>query len=223
MHDPPDYDAREQAAWRKNFGAVIDRLNARDDNILKTIRTYIWRFGYSESEVSNHIREDQMFAAWFAKEPRRTKFHEKIAAEWLRRIEQESDLINGFKELATGGRKAWYIASDGDLRQGKKPPGIKSLDFKWKTGNYTIYASHKYTKEGGGNQDSQFNEVLQLLKHFQQRSNGKYDVVLAIVDGPYFTETKMEQLYTFERMRPPYSKALPIQDVPDFLANLPDQ
>ena len=222
MHNPPDYDALEQVAWRENVDAVIDRLNARDANILKKISTYIWRFGYSESEVSNHIREDQMFAAWFAKEPRRTKFHEKIAAEWLRQIEQESDLIKDFDELATRGRKAWYIASDRDLRQGQRPSGIKSLDFKWKTGNYTIYASHKYTKEGGGNQDSQFNEVLQLLVHFQ-RSNGKYDVVLAIVDGPYFTEKKMEELYRYERTRPPYSKALPIQDVPDFLANLPDQ
>ena len=222
MHEPPDWDALEQAQWRENVDAVIDRLNERDKNILKKIGTYIWRFGYSESEVSNHIKEDQMFAAWFAKEPRRTKFHEKIAAEWLRLVERESDLIEDFDELPTQGKDAWYIASDGELRQGKKPQGIKSLDFWWKSGMYTVYASHKYTKEPGGNQDSQFNEIQGSLRHFLQ-SDDQRIVLLAIVDGPYFTETKMNALYRYERPSAPYSKALPIQDVPSFLDNLPKQ
>ena len=216
MHDPPDYNALERVAWLKNAEAVLAKLNDRDRYILKKMRTYGWRFGHSEQAVENHIREDQMFAAWFAKEPRRTRFHERIASEWLQGVPS----VECFETLPVAGKDAWYIATDGELRQGKKPPGVKSLDFRWCTRDHTVYASHKYTKEGGGNQDSQYSEVQATLKYFQQCADSDNTVLLAIVDGPYYTAERMANLHRYERTTPPISKALPIQDVPQFLETL---
>lgn len=213
MRAPPDYDLIEQLLWREQSREVVDVLDDDDQNILKKIRTYAWRFGYTEEEVKVHIRKDAMFAAWFTKEPQRMKLHEKVAAEWLKDIDQ----IDGFESLPTGGQNAWYIATDGELRRGKKPTGVKSLNFRWKTGKYRIFASHKYTKESGGNQDSQFREAQAMLRYFQQCAVDNHTVVLAIVDGPYYTPAKMTQLHRFERLFPPFSKALSVEKVPDFL------
>lgn len=216
MLKPPDYDAFEQILWRKQAKEVIDCLDNNDKNILKKIQTYIWRFGYTEEEIKAHIRRNEMFAAWFTKEPRRMKLHETVAADWLSGI----DLISDFESLPTGGKNAWYIAIDGDLRQGKKPAGVKSLDFGWTTGQYRVFASHKYTKESGGNQDSQFQEVQAMLRFFQQGAVDDHTVVLAIVDGPYYTPKKMSELHRFERINKPMSKALHIEEVPSFLKML---
>lgn len=216
MPEPPDYEALEQILWRKQAKEVIDCLDKDDENLLKKIQTYIWRFGYTEEEVRARIRRDEMFSAWFTKEPRRMKLHETIAADWLKRIE----LVFDFEDLPTGGKNAWYIATDGELRQGKKPAGVKSLDFGWNTGQYRVFASHKYTKESGGNQDSQFQEVQNMLRYFQQGAVDDHTVVIAIVDGPYYTPAKMSELHRFERSSKPISKALHIEEVPSFLAML---
>ena len=101
MHSPPDYEMLEQAAWKESADQVKMRLNTQDQNILKKIKTYKWRFGYSEESIKDRIRSDGMFAAWFAKEPRRTKFHERIAAAWL----EDIDVIHDFDSLPHQARK----------------------------------------------------------------------------------------------------------------------
>lgn len=83
-----------------------------------------------------------------------------------------------------------------------------------------MFAAHKFTKEGGGGQDNQFLEVRNLLEIFQKGSEGDDIVLLVIVDGPYFTEAKMNDLHRFERISPPMSKALSIGEVPAFLEEL---
>ena len=155
-----------------------------------------------------------MFASHFTKEPRRTSLHESLAFQWLK----EEELISNLEKLPTGGKMAVYITGDGDVRTGMSKAPSKSLDFRWQTGSYTIYASHKYTKEGGGNQDSQFKEVRRLLELFQKGSSRDNTMLLVIVDGPYYTNSKMNDLLRFCRdKRPPLSAAMPIQDVPAWL------
>ncbi len=83
MFKPPDYDAIEIEMWPKNKENVVVDLDEQDKNLLRKIITYSWSFGYSETEIHDKIREDKMFRAWFAKEPRRQGFHEIIAGEYL--------------------------------------------------------------------------------------------------------------------------------------------
>ncbi len=175
MLKPPNYDAIEVEMWRENAENVVNSLNEQDKNLLKKIQTYSWRFGCSEQEIKDKIRDDKMFRAWFAKEPRRQGFHELIAGEYLKQFE----IITNFEILNKGGDSAEYITSDGHIVDGKTLQDkaiAKSLDFKWITSGIQCYASHKYTKESGGNQDSQYKEQLSLLRSFQRRTQGNRGV-----------------------------------------------
>ena len=215
MCKPPDYEGIEKNLWKQNASQVQQCLKDQDEFILKRIETFSWRFDFDIVKVKNKILHDQLFAAHFTKEPRRQKLHENIAAQWL----QTRKEITNFENLPTSGTGAWYITSDGDLRNNMTRAPTKSLDFKWQTGKYIVYAAHKYTRESGGNQDSQFMEVKKLLEFFQKGSVNHNIIFLAIVDGPYFTQAKMQDLHRFERVTHPVSKALPIEKVPIFLNN----
>lgn len=214
MPDPPDYDAIERKEWEENARMVPCRLKKQEPNLLKRIKTFIWRFGFSDESIRYKIKTDKMFAAHFAKEPRRTGFHEKVAAEWLKKYASVSD----FQILPKSGPNAFYLTSKGEIHKGKKEPLSKSLDFHWKTGEMEFFAAHKYTKEGGGNQDSQFNEMKQLLNNFKGAQE-EDKVLIVIVDGPYYTDPRMDELSSFTRDCPPRSYACHIEDVPEILAD----
>lgn len=216
MPKPPDYEEIEVAQWRENAKEVAQNLKKKEKNLLKRIKTYIWRFGFSQTDVENKIANDDMFAAHFTKEPRRTGLHEKEAAKWLNELDQ----VEEFQVLPKSGRDAFYISSDGEVRQNMIGAPSKSLDFRWKTGKFIIYASHKYTREGGGNQDSQYKEIAHLLEMFQKARESEQVILLAIVDGPYYTESRMRRLRRFCRDKPPMSAAMTIETVPDFLSFL---
>ncbi len=214
MHEPPDYDAIEREIAKSGMEQVVDRLDANDEYLRKRIEWFVDRFGFQPEAVKDKIREDRMFSAHFAKDPRRTGFHEKVAACWLK---QFSNIIAEFETLPKSGKNAWYVNGDGLMQQNVKPKPSKSLDFRWISGRYTIFGTHKYTREGGGNQDSQFDEVKLTLRHFQQGAVDDCTILLAIVDGPYYTREKLAELNRFERTNPPYSKAMHIQFVPEYL------
>jgi hypothetical protein len=197
MFKPPDYDAIEIEMWRENAENVLISLNKQDRYLLKKIRTYSWRFGYTEDEIRRKIENDNMFKAWFAKEPRRQGFYEIVAGEYLKQF----DLMRNFQILNKGGESAEYITSDGHFLNGKELQDsaiAKSMDFKWKTGKFHCYASHKYPKESGENQDSQYKEQKSLLRSFLNKTKG--DVVFfAICDGMYYNEKRMQTFYSLTR------------------------
>ena len=198
--------------WQRNAQEVVSQLQSRDRYLLRQIETYIGRFGYEKSAVEEKIMKDPMFAANFAREPRRQGFHETIAAEWLK--EQGLDITI----LPKSGNDALYITRDGmiiKLPEGEQRPS-KSLDFCWTYNSITFYAMHKYTKEGGGNQDNQFKEMVSLLHSFLGASNPS-NVLVVIVDGPYYTEKKIEELRNITRKSSPMSFAVHIEDIPAIL------
>jgi len=213
---PPDYEKLELMAWSKNADEVSDKLSKNDKNILKKIRQFHLNFGFPEDEIKGKINKDPMFAAHFAVEPRRQNIHEMIAVEWLRGI----DGIDSFQKLPNSTKNSLYLTSDGDIRSGSEfrresPKPGKSLDFKWITGETTFYASHKYTKESGGNQDSQYNEMKELLGKFLRCSEPC--ALIVIVDGAYYTQSRMNELNKLVRKTDPKSFACPIDGVQDII------
>lgn len=163
---PPDYEDLEQQSWRQNASKVIKKLDDRDPNLLKKIEQYSWRFGFSSEKIEEEIRNNEMFANHFSIEPKRQGIHEKSAADWL----ENQIEIDDFKNLPKSGGNALYISSDGQVIKGSTGivKSTKSLDFEWKTESKIIFATHKYTKESGGFQDSQFKEIKDLLEKFQK-------------------------------------------------------
>ena len=242
--ESPDYDTLEKEMWRGNASQVKQRLSdvielekwkqvskeqpgkpkipdhlrdANKDAILKRIQLYSDRFGYELGEITNKIFNDQMFAAHFAVEPRRQGIHEQIAGEWIKQLSTVSD----FGVLPKSGKNAWYVSGDGVVGRALAGAPSKSLDFVWKTGAITCYAMHKYTKEGGGNQDSQRKEMLALLQNFYKCQDTTC-ALFVIVDGPYYTKDRLKVLRNNIRTIPPLSYALPIGQVPEILAEISD-
>ena len=77
---------------------------------------------------------------------------------------------------------------------------------------------HKFTRDSGGSQDTQFKEMRELLQQFL-RCPDETCILLVIVDGPYYTEARMADLRRYTRAYPPRSYAVHIQDVPAALAD----
>lgn len=221
---PPDYDGAEQELREKNKYEVRDLLDKQDPGLLKKISTFASRFDYDEETVCKKIEEDPMFACCFAKDPGKMKVHEKTAATYLGMF---PDLIRSFSSLSAGGKKAKYINETGNIITGKKPDGIKSLDFTWVAGDTNIicFAAHKFTREPGGHQDNQFNELIRLLQAFKGCNDEKI-ALFVICDGPYYSKDRLSTLLQHVRKEPPYSFACPIGDVPknvEKLINVNDQ
>ena len=209
---PPDYDEIEKQLWRKNGNEVRDLLKNQDSGLLRRIQTFADRFGFDEAEVCGKIDDDFMFACCFAKDAMRTGFHEKEAEKYLRMF---PNLIRFFKALPASGKNAKYVNQGGEIVTGKKPSGIKSLDFMWIAGNTRIrcLATHKFTREPGGSQDHQRDELIRLLQMFKD-CNNKEIVLFAICDGPYYNEHNLSLLRQHVREEPPYSFACPVGEVP---------
>ena len=209
---PPDYESHVLDLWLENASVVPSLLSESDIHLLKKIETYSDHFKYTSTEIVEKIRNDPMFAAHFAKEPRRQGVHEKLASKWLDEIE----CVSNFQVLPKSGANALYVDSDGEVRKILQNPKSKSLDFMWTTGKTTCYAMHKYTKQSGGDQDNQFKEMEALLRRFFE-CRDESCILIVIVDGPYYTDNKMASLQTITRTHPPKSYAVHIENVPQIL------
>ena len=155
-------------------------------------------------------------AAVLAREARRQNIHETAAAEYLERLAN----VQEFQRLPSRGLNAIYINADGQLVTGEQL-GLalrpsKSIDFRWQTGIVTCYAAQKYTREGGGNQDNQFKEVERLLQNFLRRVNND-TALFVLVDGPYYTEERINRLRGLTRERSPLSYVTSINELQPYL------
>ena len=210
---PPNYAEIVARRWIENVEEVPSRLKNDDEGIVKRMDTFTTRFGFEKNDVRDEIANSKMFRATFAVDPTKQSIHENAAADWLK----QEPTIKNFMTLPKSGKNAYYVTGDGEIRLGKKT-NLKSLDFRWISNGYTFYATHKYTREAGGAQDNQYESVKTLLQAFQKGEEKDQKVVLlAIVDGPYYTGEKLKELRRFTRSSYPYSYALPIQDVPEIL------
>lgn len=212
---PPDYRKAEIDGWRKNAQSVPIDLYQNNSGLLQKIATFAKKFGYKESEIREKIQSDEMFAAHFAKSPTRQVLHENLAAEWLK----TTPGIENFEKLPASRKNGVFVTTDGEIRKGKDGAPGKSLDFRWTTKERTFLASHKYTRESGGSQDQQFNEMRDLLRRFlncRQRNH----VLMVIVDGAYYTVSKMHDLRNITRTHDPLSFAVHIEQVPGILDQL---
>ncbi|RKU27311.1 hypothetical protein C6497_11205 [Candidatus Poribacteria bacterium] len=209
---PPDYDKIEKELWIRHGAEVRDLLVGQDAGLMRRIRTFCSNFDFDEEIVSQKIHEDFMFACCFAKDAKKTGFEEKEAEKYLRMF---PDLVRSFKVLPRSGKNAVYINESGEIINGNKPSGSKSIDFMWIAGDTSIrcLAAHKVTREAGGAQDHQRDELIRLLMAFQKCIEN--DIALFVIcDGPYYTEQNLSKLLAQVRNQKPYSFASPIGDVP---------
>lgn len=211
---PLDFAANEQRINQLNLDEVENEVANRSNRLAVRIQHFSDQFGIPTDEFWAALEADPQgpLAATLAKEARRQNIHEKAAAAYVAQLLH----VQRFQSLPSTGPNALYITGDGQFitkaALGNAPPPSKSIDFQWQTGGITCYAAQKYTREGGGNQDNQFNELESLLRNFLPRVNN--DVALfALVDGPYYTEARLNHLRGLRRLQTPFSYVVSVNNL----------
>lgn len=217
----PDYEGAVQDQQQENINQLSDEIRRGSDRLMKRVRYYSEKYGYEENKVMNKLKEDRMFAAFFAKDPGRQRIHEKVAEKWISLLEKEG-LLSDFKRLSQSGPEARYVSADGNIvtiSKGDNKPS-KALDFYWKTGKKDCYATHKYTGNPGGAQDNQREDVIQTVKNFTS-CRQEHIALFAVLDGSYYSGKRMKEIRRYQRLEnPPYCYIIHSYELPPILLQL---
>ena len=203
-----NYDFEYKEQLKKNISLVREDIESVS-SVLK-IKNFCEKYNYSYESVVEKILGDDMFAVFFAKEPSKQNIYEKIAAKYVSSLES----VSGFENYPNS-IKLFVI--NGNITN-KRENDVKSIDFHFKVGDISIYASHKYIKDskGGGAQDNQYNEVRNFLRNCNKLNTG--DVYyIAICDGAYF-DSKIGILNN--DFGSSHVRAMPIDDLENFITSI---
>lgn len=155
---------KERELIENNFLDLRKNIDDKDYN--EKIKNYCEKFHFDYNEVKNKILNDDIIASFFIKEPSRQNFTEKLAASLLK-----------ITTLPQQGKNSIRFTSTGEITSKKSTNVSKSADFYFNNTYYT----QKYTRDNGGAQDNQYNDVVDFLIKGSIKNK-----VGAIVDGPYW-------------------------------------
>lgn len=204
-----DYEKYKKEEVKKNIKKLRD--NITDQSIMKKIRNWADKYDLTFEFVRHKVFIDDIFALNFVKDPGRQNFHENTAAYFLGSLYP----IYEFELLPKGGASAKVINNGMlvSLKQSKESTSNpKTIDFSWiiktnKGTNIRCYASHKYTKDKGGSQDNQYNDLKSFMQHAHQ-NQAKNTMFFAICDGKYYQEVNKEtKKNKIEELNDSYFKA----------------
>ena len=223
QHAPLDFDAVEHRLNLDNLRHMAEEIPARSDRLATRIAHFSELFDIPEEAFWIALEADPNgpLAAVLAREARRQRLHETAAAEYIEGMRH----VDNFLRLPFSGRNTLFINPEGQLitrgELGAAPLPSEAIDFMWQTGDTTCYAAQKYTREGGGNQDTRFDQTLRLLRNFQNHLD-RYSALFVLVDGPYFDETRLERLEELVRIERPRSYVTSINGLQPLLNQLAD-
>lgn len=177
-----DYVASFQRAYEEN----VLHLRANIDEPEYMIKMTNWsiKTGRPLKDIINKVKTDDFYADLFVKDPSRQSLHEKTACLYI----SASPHVKNFQKLPANGKNSLFVHNGKIISKeehNRLGATSKSLDFYWETGNTVFYATHKYTNDGGGAQDHQFNEVINFVRSASSFQN-KDIYFLAICDGRYY-------------------------------------
>lgn len=187
MIAPPDYESEEKSARLANAEELRNDINSPP--VENKIANWAARNSLEPEFVRYKVLTDDTFALHFAKDPGRQSLHQKVAARHIRDV---IPLVEKFKALSSGGPDAEYVVN-GMVVNGATWKTIqgegKSIDFRWSLTRegkvFTVYATHKHTKDEGGSQDNQHADVRLFLEAAQRCADPNV-LFIAICDGPYY-------------------------------------
>lgn len=158
--------------------------NIKKRKYQEKIKKYAEKFNYEVNYLEQILLEDDFLINSISKDPTKQNFQEKIAKEFL---EKNIEGIKNFEILPKNGEKSKYLANGVLLTKEELTTDnhTKSIDFYWEYKDYKFYATHKYTKESGGAQDNQYDDVKKFLSHAKQYTK-KGVFFIAICNGNYY-------------------------------------
>ena len=190
-----EYKKAYAKALKENFSLVRKQLRDKDTGLMKKITNRAKEYGISESAIIKDIQKCDTAIIPFAKNPAKQNFYENTACQMI----QNMIGVENFQKLPN---HSTYVCNDSSIQREelKTYPTAKTIDFKWEYKDYTIYASHKYTKDSGGSQDNQYKDLQEFIKQSRDTKLPKV-IFIAIADGDYYMSengragtTKMEHL-----------------------------
>ena len=155
----------------------------------KKIKNFISRYDLEDKQLSiikNKISTDELFAYQFIKDPYKQNFVEKYVSDVIKEIDNVKNFVDHKNAVN-------LFLKDGQVIKTKEVGCTKSLDYTFSYKGKTCYCTQKYIRESGGAQDNQCRDVESFLKH-AQKNKYKKELFIAIIDGEYFTEEKINYL-----------------------------
>ena len=206
MTEPLDFEAVERQLNMANLADMEREVTERSPRLATRIAHFQAQFGIDAEDFWHALEADPQgpLAAVLAREARRQNVHEKAVEQFIKGLAH----VENLRKLPSTGPRACYINADGQVVTGQtllsalRPS--KSIDFQWQTGTTTCYAAQKYTKEGGGTQDNEFNELVRLLQNFQRRTTNGI-ALFALVDGGFYDVQRLNRLRALTRNQAPHS------------------
>lgn len=194
-----DFEAKENElideATKESDNVVISIKNMRSKNI--AANDILNAFDeYTQERIRNAANIARVDTAQFvdiicsspieivrpilAKTASRTVFQEKLQFDVL---SKQSKVVSNLVDLPNGGKNALYIEAR------------KSVDFVgYATNNvhrYRILIAAKYTKNDGGSQDNQRNDLIDFAEHAPKKDDDTdNDIIVLLADGHYYTKSR---------------------------------
>lgn len=185
----------EQKLKELRVSNIIEIMN-NPQQIEPKIKNFIERYDniFSFDEVMKGIKENKLIASQFAKDPAK----QNTTEIWVADLIKDNKDIKEFEVLPKGGKGSIRIGLDGNLIYNTKGFDIatKSIDYKFKFDGCVYYCTQKFTRGKGGSQDNQYKDVLEFLR-LGSRVILPNTYFIAIVDGDYFTNEKMNELNSY--------------------------
>ncbi len=174
------YKEKYAEAVRKNYALVRKQLRDEDPSLMDKIQKRSAEYNIPIKTIIKEIQQYKTAVIPFVKSPARQNFYEKTAASMIRAMDGVCD----FKELPND---KLFICQGAVIKKEdlKQYPTAKTLDFEWAYKKYKIYAYHKYTKQGGGTQDTQYKDLQSFIKESRDTKLRK-TIFVAMADGDYY-------------------------------------
>lgn len=197
MIEKLDYEAEIKQKWQHNLEEFWDNPLARMD----VAKSFAERKGLSEEVIRHWLCTNDFAAYYFAKDPAKQTSHQLIAGNWIKSL----PFVTQFQTLPAGGDNALHIIGGRvvkaiDLTNKNHP---KSIDFSWEVSfsdpsykKLQFYASHKYTKEGGGAQDNQFNDLYSFTEEASGLQKDNNTRILSLADGEFYNKQRKDSSMT---------------------------
>lgn len=159
---------KEKELLLKNFIDLRKNINSPD--YAYKIKNYCNKYNFDIKEVQQRILTDDVIASFFIKDPFKQNFIENLISGLL-----------GIKRLPQMGKNCVRFDREGNICSEKTIAAIKSVDFIIEN----TFITQKYTRNQGGAQDNQFQDVINFLNAGSIKNK-----VGALLDGEYWEEKR---------------------------------
>jgi hypothetical protein len=182
---------------RENDRQIIKDVENMEPKLCAKIRSYMAEkmtdddtSEFTFEKILDEIRTNAMVRSFFRKDPVRQSIHEKSQVEWLRKkLMPDVVKLNG----AVGGL---YFNDYCLSSVHPRPIGAsKTLDVY--SADTNTYGVLKFSTTVGGAQDNQYTDVkifIQQMIGYMNSSSYSSERFMFFLDGPYYTENKLENL-----------------------------